>query len=226
MTPEKPDTDPRLLASLKSAWLDLAKRTAGDSKRAGAALSELVQRYSDPARHYHNLEHVAEALQVTGWLEHRADDPDAVRLAVWFHDAVYDSAASDNEERSAELADERLRSLGVDPEMVSRVRRLIVATRHRDVPAATRDEEVVVDADLSVLGSAPGRYERYLRGIRAEYSWVPETEYRRRRIAFLRGMLDRGSVYRTEEALERLEAGARDNMTRELEELEGPDPAR
>lgn len=180
---------------------------------------DLVARYGEPGRHYHDLAHVLDCLEKAAATREIQDDPAAVDLALWFHDAVYDPRRSDNEERSAALSKEALVGpLGA--ERAARVAELVLATRHR-APPPPGDAAVVVDADLSMLGAEPERFEAYQEAIRREYAWVPGFLYRRRRARLLRSFLARERIFTTEPFRERYEARARENLERVLAALSG-----
>ncbi len=207
--------------------MDLRSRLAAilaglgvDDNAAGALFDELAERYGEPVRHYHVLGHVEEVL---GWLDVLGEDLEdrtAVELAAWFHDAVYDPTASDNEDRSARLAVDRLGALGVPDALSGEVARLVRLTRTHRADPADLDGAVLLDADLAVLGSAPDDYDRYRAAIRLEYGFVAETEFRLGRAAVLRSLAE-GSCYRTPTGRDRLEARARANIARELADLGG-----
>lgn len=180
----------------------------------------LVSAYSDPSRHYHSVAHVEACL---GWLDEvvaEVEHPREVELGIWFHDVVYRPFASDNEERSAERGAGFLGERGADAAATSRVRKLILATRH-DAAPRTRDESYLVDIDLAILGSEPEEYAGYERDVRLEYRRVPGFLYRRKRAALLRAFLDRGPIYRTEVFRDRREEQARANLGAAIERLEG-----
>src|SRR4030095_1690878 len=104
------------------------------------------------------------------------DDLTAVRLAGWFHDAVYDPRRADNEECSALLAARVLTDLGVPDERVATVGRLVRSTAGHAGDAA--DEVMLADADLAVLGAEPAVYQTYVIGVRAEYAHVDDAAWR------------------------------------------------
>jgi predicted metal-dependent HD superfamily phosphohydrolase len=208
---------PERLAALQQGWAKLLDRYRVAAADAYPVFDVLVAAYSAPERHYHNLEHLAEMFRVAARLTAITDDPAAVQLAVWFHDAVYDPRASDNEARSADLAATLLGPLGVPRSELERVARLIRATAHlTDArPPTDRETMILLDADLAILGAAPERYARYAAAIRAEYAWVPEAEYRAGRAKVLDRFLARPRVFWTELAYQEGEAQARANMTAE-----------
>jgi predicted metal-dependent HD superfamily phosphohydrolase len=212
---------PERLASMRLEWEALLARHGVAAGDARAPLERLVALYSAPERSYHNLEHLAEMFEVVDRLAPATDDPDAVRLAVWFHDAVHDTRAKDNEERSAEVATEMLTHLSLSKPVVDRVAQLVRATAHLSshAPPPDRDTATLLDADLAILGSAPGRYARYARDVRLEYRWVPKADYREGRAAVLRAFLDRPRIYHHRITFEEGEARARQNLAGELASL-------
>ncbi|GGL07074.1 hypothetical protein Sme01_12060 [Sphaerisporangium melleum] len=88
---------------------------AGESAAARAIGAELIARWSEPHRRYHTLGHLRAVLAAIEPLAGHAADPVAVRLAAWFHDAVYDGRPGWDEERSAQLAASRLARLIAPP---------------------------------------------------------------------------------------------------------------
>jgi predicted metal-dependent HD superfamily phosphohydrolase len=177
---------------------------------------DLVARYGEPHRHYHSLEHIAEVLKLLGKLARGLDGP-AIWWAAWYHDAVYDPKRSDNERASADYAETCLKSIGLS-ELTATVTELILATAHAS-PPATIEANVLVDADLAILGSSERRYDRYAAAIRQEYAHVHEDAYKQGRIAVLERFLARPAIYRTALLQETGEAAARANMRREIDAL-------
>ncbi len=204
----------------QAAWVRTIEAAGGDSERAQATFTDLVTAYSQPARAYHNLTHLSEVLGTIDLLAAQANDLAAVRLAAWFHDAVYDPRAADNEERSAAWAEQALIKLGVPALRVEAVRRLILLTKSHSVAIGDADGCVLLDADLAILGAEEARYRIYAGSIRREYAWVPEEAYRAGRAKVLRGFLAREQIYNTPVMRERLEQQARRNLANELRALE------
>ncbi|PZA06597.1 MULTISPECIES: hypothetical protein [unclassified Meiothermus] len=189
--------------------LGLAKGTAG------GVFEDLCRRYSEIHRAYHNLSHLEVLFSL---LEGYAiPERSAVELAGWFHDAVYDPARTDNEKRSAELAQTQLNALGLEEALGERVGGLILATQTHQAP----DEAAawLLDADLAVLGFPPGAYAAYARAIRLEYAWMPEERYQEGRARILMGFLERPYIYHTAPFRQRFEARARQNLRKEVLDL-------
>jgi predicted metal-dependent HD superfamily phosphohydrolase len=141
-----------------------------------------------------------------------ARNPDAVRLAAWFHDVIYDSRAKDNEERSADYAVSALQQLGAAPGLIAEVSRLILLTKSHVADAGDADAVVLLDADLAILGAAEECYRRYAAAIRQEYAWVPAPDYRAGRCQVLERFLQRPQIFRTARLFAEREAQARRNL--------------
>lgn len=203
---------------LAEAWLRhcAAVGARGDVAGAGAGL---LARYVEPHRGYHDLAHLDEVLRHVDALADEADDVHAVRLAAWFHDAVYDPAATDNEEASAWLATRTLAELRVPDDVVARVADLVRLTAHHE-PGDDRDGAVLCDADLAVLAADGPRYTAYVDGVRTEYKHLDDAAFAQGRAAVLRALLAHPALFRTGYGRTTWEARARDNVRAELARLE------
>jgi predicted metal-dependent HD superfamily phosphohydrolase len=161
------------------------------------------------------MQHLGECL---AWFEREkalAEHPGEVALALWFHDAVYDVHAHDNEARSAHWAREALRAAGADEASAERVHALVMATCHDAVPEG-RDAELLIDIDLSILGAERPRFDEYERQVGEEYGFVPAAVRLPRRRAILQRFLDRKAIYATPRMHALLEARARVNLQRSV----------
>ncbi|GAA4324941.1 hypothetical protein [Flaviaesturariibacter amylovorans] len=182
---------------------------------------ELEAAYQEPQRHYHTLAHLDALAEVLAPLWTEVDDAATLVLAIAYHDAVYDPARPDNEERSAELAAARTDGFLAAPQQ-QRLRRHILATKAHQ-PAGDPDTDLFTDADLSILGAPADSYDRYAADVRAEYSIYPDALYRPGRAAVLRRFLAADRVFKTPYFYNQYEASARANLQRELSRLEAPD---
>jgi predicted metal-dependent HD superfamily phosphohydrolase len=172
----------------------------------------LVASYST-GRGYHDLRHLADVLERIDELD-EGDNTEVV-LAAWFHDAVYEGAA-DDEERSALLAGSQLQGADVD---VAEVTRLVRLTATHDPEPGDHHGEVLCDADLAILAADPERYRKYAAGVRAEYSRLADADFRAGRLAVLEDLSSRDALFRTAYAREHWEPQARANLAREITEL-------
>ena len=174
--------------------------------------------YAEPARSYHTAEHIRDCLAQFDLSWSAAQRPDEVEAAIWFHDAVYRPGSSDNEERSARLAQTSLADGGAPSEIAGRIAALVLATQHLTIPTEP-DPALLCDIDLSILGRAPEVFDEFERRIRQEYAWVPEQVYRGARAEILTGFLRRVSIYQTDYFRDRFEIPARANLERVISQL-------
>lgn len=176
--------------------------------------------YTAPTRHYHNFQHIADCLEQFSLVRSLATDPLAVELAIWFHDAVYDTRAGDNEERSAELASSWLRPVALQTTLVDSVCQLVLATKAHKA-GSHPDAALLVDVDLSILGQAEEKFWDYERKIREEYAWVESGLFAVKRAEILENFLNRPQLYQTDLFRTRLERQARTNLQTSIKRLRG-----
>lgn len=200
--------------ALHANWTE-AWRALGVTAPDDALQQELQRRYSEPQRQYHTMQHLGECLAWFDQEQALAERPGEVALALWFHDAIYDVHAHDNEARSADWARQAMQAAGVDAAAADRVHALIMATRHDAVPEG-RDAELLIDIDLSILGAERGRFDEYERQVHAEYGFVPAEIRLPRRREILQRFLDRPAIYATPRLHALLEARARENLQRSI----------
>ncbi|MFJ8075554.1 hypothetical protein ACIQ7Q_16830 [Streptomyces sp. NPDC096176] len=208
-------------ADLRAHWaqaLQGAREGASDPDPLPYA-DNLLARWAEPQRRYHTTAHLVAVLDRIDELEQYADDPDLVRLAAWFHDAVYLPDRSENEERSARIAERALPEAGLGAEATAEVARLVRLTVTHDPADSDRNGEVLCDADLAILAAAPEAYAAYAAAVREEYAFVPEEAFRDGRAAVLRQLLRLPRLFRTPHGEREWEAAARHNLTVELELL-------
>ncbi|MGT2465961.1 HD domain-containing protein [Mesorhizobium atlanticum] len=185
--------------------------------------SELEALYQAADRHYHGLAHIKAMLALATEYRQLLDDPEAVEAAIWFHDAIYDSRAKDNEAKSGQLAEKKLAGR-VDPRRLARIAAMINATATHQLPL--RDEETLNDAallldmDLAILGAEPAVFDAYEKAVRLEYGWVEEPMWRAGRADVLKSFLARAHIFYTTKFRDRFEAEARENLGRSLQGLQ------
>jgi predicted metal-dependent HD superfamily phosphohydrolase len=198
-------------------WRELGVRDSPELRRLYA---DVRGRYSEPHRHYHTYQHVAECFDKIQAIISLAEQPAEVHVSLWFHDAIYDTQRHDNEERSADWARSAARELGVSAESAQRIYDLIMFTRHAAEPVGI-DAQVLVDADLSILGAPRARFLEYEAQVRSEYGWVPDAMFRPARAKILNEFLNRPHIFSTAHFREQYEAQARRNLQHSLVNLEG-----
>ncbi|MEV6835263.1 hypothetical protein AB0N17_12215 [Streptomyces sp. NPDC051133] len=196
-----------------------AARGPGGGPDPAPYADNLLARWQEPQRRYHTLAHLTAVLDRVDVLQEYAADPDVVRLAAWFHDAVYLPERSENEERSARLAERALPEAGLPDAKTAEVARLVRLTVGHDPAGDDRDGQVLCDADLAILAAPPSAYAGYTAEVREEYHFVPSDAFRAGRSAILRQLLALPRLFRTPYGQEHWEATARYNLTSELEML-------
>ena len=178
--------------------------------------AELLARWQEPHRHYHSPTHLLAVLEALEQLTDRTV-PRAVALAAWFHDAVYNGAATD-EEDSALLAQLCLKGI-ISPEEMAQVARLVRLTATHSPAPTDNTGHLLCDADLSVLGGAPDAYCRYMTGVRQDYAHVPESTFAQGRAGVVRRLLALEPLFHTPKGRELWDAQARLNLVKELAQL-------
>ena len=204
---------------LQQSWDAL---TEGLPAERQVHLQELLALYRQPHRHYHNLKHVERLLRLEQEHHQLLQAPKTVRLAIWYHDAVYNTFKGDNEVKSADLALRRLAELKVNPAVIDYCCQLIKATKTHELPddmANDFDAQFFMDIDLAVLGAEAAEYDAYTKNIRKEYRFYPGFMYRQGRKKALKQLLAVRPLYKTELFFDLYERQARSNMQRELGQL-------
>lgn len=207
--PPQPAPQEALHRHWQQAWQDLARPAPQP------LFDALIAAWSEPWRHYHTRQHLGECLDALARERAQARHPGEIALALFFHDAVYDLQASDNEARSADWSDRALTASGLPPEAVARVHALIMATCHQAAPTEP-DAQLLVDIDLAILGAPPARFAEYETQIRREYAHVPPALFEPRRRRILGSFLARQPIYQTPSLQARCEAQARLNLAQAI----------
>jgi predicted metal-dependent HD superfamily phosphohydrolase len=220
-----PTTEPTVLTG--------APRPVNDPQQAGATLlarwhrrfpgaprvgAELLERYREDGRRYHDVRHLADVVARLDWLCAPDRPAVTVELAAWFHDAVYRFDGSDNEGRSADLAREVLTAHGFDPPTVEETARLVRLTSDHVVAGDDRNGALLCDADLGILAVDPAAYDDYAARVRAEYAAVETDRFVAGRRAVVERLLARPTLFGSDRAAG-WEEPARANLRRELSRL-------
>ncbi|HEY1270291.1 MAG TPA: N-methyl-D-aspartate receptor NMDAR2C subunit [Candidatus Binatia bacterium] len=192
----------------------------GTKEDPSAIYDELVSAYSEPHRAYHTLAHLESCLREFDSARRFAADPNEIEAALWFHDAIYDTHRSDNEEHAALWASTALSRIGISTPHAKRVEQLVLATRHHEV-MDDADAAMLLDIDLSILGKPQDQFDLYEGQVRREYAWVSADDFRHARGVILDKLLERPRIYQTDFFHARYEAQARDNLARSLVKLRG-----
>lgn len=206
------------MQDLLDAWAALIGRHTRDPDAAATGRA-LLDAWAQPHRRYHSVAHLRDILSTVEELADFAEDADAVRLAAWYHDSVY-NGLPDDEERSAQRAEQDLSRLGVVAQLVDEVVRLVRMTVTHDPAPGDRNGEVLSDADLAALALPRESYRRNSDAIRAEYAHIPDEAFRKGRTQVLVGLLEGQGVFRTPSGRQRWEPTAQRNLRAELAALQ------
>ncbi|MBL4772270.1 MAG: hypothetical protein JKX98_01260 [Alcanivoracaceae bacterium] len=178
----------------------------------------LLKVYSEKHRHYHTFQHIDACLSHLDKSKNFAQNSQEIEVALWFHDAIYKPYSPNNELKSAIWAKKFLLENKIDKTIADRVYDLIMVTLH-NCPTTTIDEVLLVDIDLTILGSQPEVYQVFENNIRKEYRWIPYFYYRKKRKEILQFFLTHARIYQTEYFYNLLEKQARENIQRTLMDL-------
>jgi predicted metal-dependent HD superfamily phosphohydrolase len=208
---------------MRESWVDATCSLSGNASIAEEAAADLVARYAEPHRRYHNTAHVLAVLRDATLLADElglaAHDRAIVTLAACAHDVHYDGKPGDDERRSAEWAGTWLRRAGITGTDVSEVERLVLATIDHAAAPTDLAAQILFDADLAILAAQPEDYERYRRAVRAEYASVSDDAWRSGRAAVLTGLAARDPLFHTAPARKHWEQRAKANLATELSSL-------
>uniref|UniRef100_A0AAU2A337 Metal-dependent HD superfamily phosphohydrolase n=1 Tax=Streptomyces sp. NBC_00093 TaxID=2975649 RepID=A0AAU2A337_9ACTN len=228
--PDQADPDTLgALDALRTRWAQALKSAQATTSHRPPAdptpyADNLLTRYQEPQRRYHTLTHLTAVLDHIDVLEQAeagyAPDPGLVRLAAWFHDAVYAPDRSENEERSARLAERALPEAGVSATDTAEVARLVRLTVTHAPAPHDHNGQTLCDADLAILAAPQETYAAYTAAVREEYGFVPEDAFREGRAAVLRQLLALPRLFRTPYGAQVWEGPARANVAAELKRLE------
>ena len=200
-------------------WWQLLQSFNVNQTAVEKSFTQIVAAYSNPNRYYHTLEHIHHVLEVIQTLKDKTQNLTSVQIAAWFHDIVYETQATENEEKSANYAVELLSFLSIPCNVVKNVKRLILATKNHQALTNDGDAQVLLDADLAILGSNPSEYRKYTQAIRNEYIWVPRLEYFLARRELLQNFLQRENIYFTQVMQQTKEENAIKNLRAEIEQI-------
>ena len=181
--------------------------------------ARVIARYAEPHRRYHGTEHLASVLAHIDEFATDAHDLFLVRLAAFYHDAIYDIPFREltNEEGSARLSVRELSRTGLEVEDLNEVSRLVRLTATHVPGSRDPNGELLCDADLAVLGSPPDAYARYVAQVTEEYAAVPRLDFVRGRFRVLRDLAGR-DLFNTPKG-RALNARARFNLVAECRQL-------
>jgi len=203
---------------LRGKWVILMQSIQIDAQLAIECFEDIIKRYSEKGRYYHDLVHLYDSFSLMEVFEDKLDNRLAVYLAIFYHDIIYKPHRKDNELKSAEYAVEKLTQLGFEQAIIDRTYQLILATQTHEVPqpCPSKDFYYVLDTDLFIFGNPKPKYEAYRAAIRKEYRLIPNFLYRKGRRKILEQLSQRKPFFLTEEMQMDCEVQAQENLAYEL----------
>lgn len=203
---------------LKETFIGLLNNYTDNECLANELWTEIENNYSNKERHYHTLQHLGNLLGQLTKIKNEILNWDAVLFTMYYHDVIYDPLQSDNEEKSAELAEKRMKHITVPNSIIQLCRSQILATKSH-IESDDSDTNYFTDADLSVLGQPWEIYLQYSQNVRKEYSIYPDFIYNSGRKKVLTHFLTMERIFKTDFFYDRFEMQAKHNLTHELNTL-------
>lgn len=196
------------LSKLEHFWFELHQHYHFSEPQK--ILDELIAAYGEKQRAYHSVQHLYECLRLHQSIQSELNDPSAVALALWFHDAIYNPQAPDNELKSAELF-EQLMAQDLLPDTLAKIKRWILATQKHALTDET-DLQFLLDIDLAILAAPPERFMQYEQQIQQEYAWVEPEVYSIKRKEILAHFYQLDPLYQTNYFQQNFELRAKQNL--------------
>ena len=203
---------------LKQKFHDIASKYANDGQLIESCWKALKECYTATGRFYHNLNHLEEMIIALNPVKHKIQDRDSLLLSVFYHDIIYNPTAVDNEEKSADSAQQQLEKLGIPTEKIHLISKQIIATKTHE-KSNDMETNFLLDADLCVLGKPWEKYLLYSSQIRKEYAIYSEAVYKQGRKKVLTHLLHLTEIFKTNFFQDRYEHQARKNILKEIERL-------
>jgi len=200
---------------LKQTFIALLTKYTNDQDLITELWAEIERKYSDKKRHYHTLSHLENLFQQLTEIKTQIKDWDVVLFSLYYHDVIYNSLKSDNEQKSAELAEKRIKSIGISLEIIEQCKAQIMATKAHFM-SENEDTNYFTDADLSVLGQSWEMYSEYYQNVRKEYAIYPDLIYNAGRKKVLKHFLGMERIFKTNYFYLKFEQQARVNLEKEL----------
>jgi predicted metal-dependent HD superfamily phosphohydrolase len=200
---------------LKETFINLLSNYTDNELVINDLWNEVIKNYSSKKRHYHTLNHLENLLNQLTEIKGEIEIWNAVLFTLYYHDIIYNSLKSDNEEKSALLAEQRMKEIAVDQEVIELCKNQILATKTH-VKSFYNDTNYFTDADLSVLGQPWEIYQKYYEDVRKEYAIYPNLVYNPGRKKVLIHFLSMDKIYKTDYFIDKFETQARINLQNEL----------
>lgn len=205
---------------LKETFIGLLTNYTDNGRLTNELWMEIEKNYSSEKRHYHTLQHLDNLLAQLTDVKEKIQNWNTILFTLYYHDIVYNSLKSDNEEKSAELAEKRMKQIAVSIDTIELCKNQILATKSH-IKSNDSDTNYFTDADLSVLGQNWETYSLYYKNVREEYSIYPDFVYNPGRKKVLNHFLSMERIFKTEYFYSKYELQAKQNIQMEIELLNG-----
>lgn len=206
------------MTALKETYIKLLEKYTDNNNLINEQWTEIEKHYSGKGRHYHTLQHLDNLLTQLATVKKEIENWEVILFTLYYHDIIYNSLAPGNEEKSAMLAEERMKQLSVPGDNIGHCKKQILATSSHD-RSTDSDTNYFTDADLSVLGESWEIYSVYCKNVRKEYSMYPGPVYNEGRKKVLNHFLSMDRIFKTDFFYSRFEITARQNLQKEIELL-------
>lgn len=189
------------------------QRNGSTNDNGSGMYQRLLLAYNEPHRVYHRMTHVESCFRIFQDVVYLAENPDALALAIWFHDAIYDIDANDNEQRSADWFMQETKHV-FDDALRDTVYGHILATMHCGEPLQDHDSQIMVDIDLFSFGKPWPEFLRDSEDVRAEKPHIPDEQFYPKQCGFQQFLLEQPRFFHSDYFYRHYEKQARQNLTR------------
>ena len=203
---------------LKETFIELITKFTDDISLTNMLWTEIEENYSDKKRYYHTLTHLDNLQNQLCEVKDKIKNWETILFTLFYHDIVYNAMKSDNEEKSAELAELRMKQINVPTEIIENCKSQILATKKHE-EKSDFDTNFFIDADLSILGQDTETYKIYFQNVRQEYSIYSDLIYNPGRKKVLNHFLDMDRIFKTDYFYAKFENQAKLNLQYELEHI-------
>jgi predicted metal-dependent HD superfamily phosphohydrolase len=203
---------------LKETFIGLLINYTDNNSIANELWIEIETNYSSKKRHYHSLQHLENLFEQLTEIKSEVQNWETILFTLYYHDIIYNSMKSDNEEKSAELAEKRMKQISISNETIKLCKEQILATKSH-IKLANYDTNCFIDADLSIFGQTWETYSHYYKNIRKEYAIYPDLIYNSGRKKVLNHFLAMDRIFKTDFFYNKFEIQAKLNLQKEIELL-------
>ncbi len=205
------------LNDIKAIFYAECLKHTSDIPKINELYHTIEQAYKD--RYFHNLYHLKNMFEKLLEVKGHIQDWNSIVFSVFYHDIIYDPTSLINEENSAFLAVEELKKIGVQEEQLNKIKQQILSTGSHTNPTSLSDIDYLIDADFCLLGSPWIIYDSNGYLIRQEFELLSDIDWSKGRKKFLKGLLNRDSIFLTKHFMNNYENKAIENITRDLTNL-------